>query len=758
MIFLGGFFLSLSLVACGSPKVPNLLSHQSPVQTQGIAQASKMTDGNAGGEGDFWASQQAAVFQQGSASFVVYDLGSTLPIQALYVQGDNNDTYQVLASDDLQNWRLVWSAGFRAGFGLRARWTKDLNEKTRYLKLQATGGDGSYSVSEMQAYASVPEGWSPDVNVIHSSQGSFGGRVRMVVFGVSLIFYSLFSAYRGKAWVYRLALIPTLTAYELARWLLAHVPVDDMDCAFLKLVLSVVGIFVLAQSRFFTERFKPFRPVLKGILFSVGLFAVGIYYHFGHPQFDHAAEKRLTSVHTWDMRVYYPIAKFFRELQFDGLYLACLQGYLEEHPETTDADLANVRLRDLNNNEIVSGLAMKERALAIKERFTPERWEEFRHDMRWFDRAMGRNYLGSMVDHGGNATPLWMGVAHLLFKDAKDVERTLTLTAWIDPFLLLILFVVIGRTFGWIPMCLCMTVFGATEFYRFGSNLMGSTLRQDWLVAFGLGVCALRQQRYFLGGIGLAYSSLIRAFPALGVFGLGLWWLGDIGVRLYRKERVTCASLWRDYIPFWRTALGVIFCVIVSFGITTATFGYEHSWEPWFSKISMHADKPNVNHLGFRNLFSYDSDLTSQKLAEYNRGDWIQTQRETYARRKYFMDLAVVASVVLMALALRGKTLYQAGLLGLLLIPVFFYPANYYFHYVFLLPLLGVAASDRVDEEIPSYFAWTNIVLLAMCALHYFSLLEGEMDVSFTEQSWILMGGFAALTGLSLGKSLRPGI
>ncbi|QQR80920.1 MAG: discoidin domain-containing protein [Deltaproteobacteria bacterium] len=746
-IFLGGFFLSFSflIISCGTPKAQNILLNKSPIQSQGISQVQKMTDGHASGEGDYWASEQSSVFQQGSDAFVIYDLGSATPLRAFYIQGDNNDTYQVLVSDDLQTWKLIWSAGFRGGAGLRERWSKDLNESGRYLKLQALGGDGAYSVSEFQAYVVVPDSWKPDVDIVHSNAGSFAGRLRMVIFGLSLVLYSLFSAYKNKTWVYRVVLIPALTTYELFRWMIAHLPIDDLDFAFLKLVISLVGIFVLVQNQFFVERLKPAKNIVKGILFTLGLFAIGIYYHFGHLQFDHAAERRPTVVHTWDMRVYYPIAKFFRELQFDGLYLACLQGYLEEHPETTDAELANVRLRNLNNNEIVSGLSVKEDAKAIKSRFTPERWEEFRHDMRWFDRAMGRNYLGSMVDHGGNATPLWMGVAHLIFKDTKDVEGMLTLAAWMDPILLLIFFIVVGRTFGWNPMCLCMIIFGATEFYRFGSNLMGSTLRQDWLVAFGLGVCALRQNRYYLGGIGLAYSSLIRAFPALGVLGLGLWWLSDVGMRIYRKEKISLPILWKDYIPFWKTAIGATLCVALSFGITSATFGYKHSWKPWFEKITMHADKPNVNHLGFRNLFSFDSELTSQKLAEFHRGDWIQTQRETFAKRKFFVNLAILFSLVLILRAMRQKDLHQISLLGLLLIPVFFYPANYYFHYVFLLPLLGAFSKDKVDEVSTSYFTGINVILLTMCTFHYFTLLEGEMDVSFTQQSWLLMIGFGLM-------------
>ena len=54
----------------------------------------------------------------------------------------------------------------------------------------------------------------------------------------------------------------------------------------------------------------------------------------------------------------------------------------------------------------------------IRARFSPERWEEFKKDMKYFIDTMGpRDYLGSMQDHGGNATPVWMLSAWLIFRD-----------------------------------------------------------------------------------------------------------------------------------------------------------------------------------------------------------------------------------------------------------------------------------------------------------------------------------------------------
>ena len=54
------------------------------------------------------------------------------------------------------------------------------------------------------------------------------------------------------------------------------------------------------------------------------------------------------------------------------------------------------------------------------------------------------------------------------------------------------------------------------------------------------------------------------------------------------------------------------------------------------------------------------------------------------------MSGAVVAAVV----ALRGKRPVAAAVLGLVLIPVVFYPANYYSHGIFLWALLVPGAAS----------------------------------------------------------------
>ena len=102
---------------------------------------------------------------------------------------------------------------------------------------------------------------------------------------------------------------------------------------------------------------------------------------------------------------------------------------------------------------------------------------------------------------------------------------------------------------------------------------------------------------------------------------------------------------------------------------------------------------------------------------------------------------------VLCLIACRGARPEHAALIGTLLIPVLTYPANYYCHYVFLLPLLAVGQRAWLGFYI-------ELVLLVMCPLEYFTLHE-PVDVRFFWESVILLAGFAAILVPLAGVALR---
>jgi hypothetical protein len=89
-------------------------------------------------------------------------------------------------------------------------------------------------------------------------------------------------------------------------------------------------------------------------------------------------------------------------------------------------------------------------------------------------------------------------------------------------------------------------------------------------------------------------------------------------------------------------------------------------------------------------------------------------------------------------------------MMGLMMIPVYFYPANYYCHHVFLLPLLatGAAPPPRWNEaEGRTWFGWVSTVILLMGVLQYFTLDQwaGESDVTATGQSVIMLAAYAII-------------
>ena len=147
--------------------------------------------------------------------------------------------------------------------------------------------------------------------------------------------------------------------------------------------------------------------------------AVGSYFHFGALQFFDHAKGRKTLVHPWDMRHYFPLAKYFSELRFDGLYAAQAAAFVDLTPGTTIEGLHGAKFRDLRDSEMRPAREMADHIREVKARFSPERWEEFKKDSRYFLETMGsRDYMGGMSDHGGNATPVWILGAWAMFARA----------------------------------------------------------------------------------------------------------------------------------------------------------------------------------------------------------------------------------------------------------------------------------------------------------------------------------------------------
>ena len=443
------------------------------------------------------------------------------------------------------------------------------------------------------------------------------------------------------------------------------------------------------------------------------------------------------------MRMYYPPAKYWKELHYTGVYLASAQAFSEIENKPIDA-ISRHPIRSMTNHRMQNFGEVAGEMREVKARFTPERWQSFLEDMRYFRRKMGQSdYLSTLTDHGANATPVWMAIAHVLFGWTQASDTTLLIGGLLDPLLLLITFLAIGRTFGLPAMFVTMIVFGANDYYMFGSNWAGATLRHDWMAYMGLGICALAKERWKLGGALLMLSAMIRAFPAMILVGAAIpaiSWAAEY--YLANKKLPSFELLKKEQKPIVDVAYGAIVCGLVAFAFSSLVLGFS-AWPEWYRKITLLESGAAVNQVSWRGFLA-GPDQMHDRVFKARIGIY-------WAGLMGFGALAFFAG--------RKRKMYQAALLGIMLVPVFSNPANYYAHMIFLLPLIGAglrtkdAPLGNVPRRIVDAGVWGTLMLL--CAAQYGTVLEKDLGLHFYLATALLFVAFSGVFLLLVGHDLR---
>jgi hypothetical protein len=98
------------------------------------------------------------------------------------------------------------------------------------------------------------------------------------------------------------------------------------------------------------------------------------------------------------------------------------------------------------------------------------------------------------------------------------------------------------------------------------------------------------------------------------------------------------------------------------------------------------------------------------------------------------------------------------AVLAMLLVPVIFNPANYYLHFVCLLPLLAdeirTAKGDERWMSASHATAW--LVVLGMCVAQYWTVLERNETLHFRFATVLYFAAMALLLGLTSRPSAEP--
>lgn len=739
------FWCFVAIVALGLPQCSRdadqgrgILADLAPSKVVRVLSPASLTDGRALLDGRPWDYAPSARFE-GSRSMVEYDLGSVQPIGAVWVLADHNDAYHLEVSSDGTTYEPLWTVPVVDGYGFRPRFSGALDAQARYLRIRRQQGDDKFVISELRVY-SEPLVEAPQVSRISGYVPGRTFRSKVLLFGLGLVAWLLLTVGRVRWWWVALtSLWPIIAGYHLFDCLLTVWPVGSREVSLVRgtaASVAAVAIGLEALSR----RLRPKRAVVMTVLWVCGVTAFLAFYNLGHPQFRNHKTQSQDFAHYFDLRQYYTTAKYFEEAGYGGIYAADVAAYLEDVPSTNLRRLNKRQMRDLETLQVLTVAEQQEVIAAAPGWFTPERWAEYKRDTGYFRETVGHGpYLDTLLDMGGNATPVWLAVTNLVFSVVEPSDRAFFWTGMLDPLLILAALMAIWYAFGVRTMLVCMVIFGANDFIMYGNNWGGATLRHDWMAYLAFGACALKCERFMLGGAFFAAAAMIRAFPALALVGTALpavWWLLE-----YRKRegRFPSALVVRtEQRDLLRTIAGAAIGVAVLFLFSILVLPAD-AWLTWIKKVGQLSSGTQHNHISLRLLIS-----------GWESGYW------TLQERIPLFVSGIAAMVALVFAGARRASPVQGAMLGLILIPVVFYPANYYSHFVWLLPLLAVEQRGT-DPAVRPADALIWMTLLAMCAAQYFTVLAPNQSLRFWLSSAILFATLPTLLWIWLLRHrIRP--
>jgi len=257
-------------------------------------------------------------------------------------------------------------------------------------------------------------------------------------------------------------------------------------------------------------------------------------------------------------------------------------------------------------------------------------------------------------------------------------------------------------------------------------------------VYLALGICALKVGRWTMGGVFLALSAAIRAFPAFALVGVGIAFAWQLWA-YYREhgKLPTYAKLMDDYRPMMKTLAGAAACVAVVVVFSSLVFD-PHAWVEWIHKVSILDRDPHVNDVSLRAAVAGVNHLQLVALGQ-----------------RAPLHLTLIAFyLLLVALAVRNKPLDQAAAITTIMIPVVFNPANYYAHFIFVLPMIAVEQlrNDNASGKSPlsGFDGWIWGTMLLVCVAQYWTTLTTDLELHFEMASVLLCGAFIVLLVLIL--------
>ncbi|TFH27707.1 MAG: discoidin domain-containing protein, partial [Myxococcales bacterium] len=681
----------------------NLIAGSSPTARPGVTLGKRLTDGIMAGEGDPWQSELTSVLADTKAH-AVYDLGATTRVTAVDLQGDNNDDYIVELSDDGRTFTSLWVADPVSGQGMRRRGTCSLEGSGRYLRVRAEGGDGFYSLSEVQVFCAAPSEWPPPIKVENTAQWWWqkilekrDHRYRLGIALLGLLFFiALFRVEeRKKALLVASAL--SVTMLGVAGYRLYGARLAPWFASWGVYVLGALVVAWAARGFWLAKHKQELRQWLeRGALVWVILACATAWVNFG---VFHSSR----IVHFWDTFHYYVGSKYFEENEYERLYECVIA---VDYEDRGDKDIEKRKIRDLTDNRL--HFVTKDEVLRYQENcaahFTPERWEAFREDARSFRTVMGSSWWKDMLmDHGYNASPISNMVAAFLTNigwqdqvpkissagtapsDLAGFRKRVLRYTLIDLALYGGAFLMILWAFGLRSCALAALVWGTGYPWAYFWT-GGSFARVPWFFMAVAALCLLKRGFPLLSGFVLSWSALLRLFPAV-LAGGPIAAVVDRFIHRKKVDRPWLDASDKRFIA--GGALGVLVLCSASIGINGVD---AHS--QFLGNTFKHAETPLTNHMGLPTVLSYKPSQVGRFTKDSSLDDpwanWKQARKETKHDRRWLHGLILLGMFMLLALAGRRLAPWAVLAASTILIVGFFELTCYYYSFVVLMAPLAI--------------------------------------------------------------------
>ena len=531
-----------------------------------------LQDGVLPNEGTLWNAPSALQLAD-TRSQVTIDLKSPRALRYLALQGDNNDTYSIEGSLDGIAYHQLWLAPItEVGMGLRTRFAAlKATETVRFLRLRATGGDNYYTVSELRAYCAKPTKWP-----------------------LALTYPPKVYGWKG---------------------------IDNDVMVWIKGWAAALGTLVLLGVWWIKPRYKKVRRAFDAALVILGLFGFFCWWNLGHFHFDHY-------VHIWEHYHYYMGAKYGPELRYSRLYECTAAADLQDGLRTR---VKKRLMRDLAvTNELGKTDAIVADPTLCTKHFTPERWQDFRADNKFFrSRFSLDRWDESQTDHGYNGTPVWAVLGRLIADYGPATVDKIDYVAGIDSGLLVVMWLVALWAFGWRPVCVALMWWGFNFPARFYWN-GGSMLRYDWLLWVVVGISLLKKRFHFTAGMALTYATLLRIFPGFVVAALILKALA----RIVRHRRLIIS---RGHLRFAAGCI-VALALLLPAG-AWATGGFD-AWPEFVQNSKKHLHTALTNNMGLKTALGYDPATSAKYMRDSSLLDPFAIWKD--ARHFYYDERAPI--------------------------------------------------------------------------------------------------------------------